>query len=126
MVKNKEYKVVSKLSIEREGAHYKWGKNCDGWNFVDEKSLSVKLEKMPPNTSEQKHYHEKANQFFYILKGEAVFEIQRERICVKQEQGIFIEAGKEHRILNEAEEDLEFILTSQPSTVGDRINIDQQ
>ncbi|HLK30335.1 MAG TPA: cupin domain-containing protein [Puia sp.] len=104
--------------------HYKWGENCDGWNLVAESALSVKLEKMQPHTSEQKHYHQKANQFFYILKGEAVFEIQRKRICVKSEQGIFIEAGKEHRILNETEEDLEFILTSQPSTVGDRINIE--
>ena len=114
-------KTVSKYNPLQ---YYKWGENCDGWNLVDEKSLSVKLENMPPHTFEQKHFHEKANQFFYILKGEAVFEIQRERITVKSENGIFIEAGKEHRILNEAEEDLEFILTSQPSTTGDRINIE--
>jgi mannose-6-phosphate isomerase-like protein (cupin superfamily) len=104
--------------------HYQWGESCDGWNLVDETSLSVKLERMPPRTSEQKHFHEKAQQFFYILKGEAVFEIQHERITVKNEQGIYIEAGKQHRIINESNEDLEFLLSSQPSTANDRINVE--
>jgi mannose-6-phosphate isomerase-like protein (cupin superfamily) len=113
--------VVSKSNSLK---HYRWGENCDGWNLVDENSLSVKLERMPPNTSEQKHYHQLSQQFFYILKGEAVFEIQRERLHVKSEQGICIEAGKEHRIINESNEDLEFILTSQPSTAIDRINVE--
>ena len=38
--------------------HYQWVNNCDGWNFVDENSLSVKLERMPAQTSEKKHFHE--------------------------------------------------------------------
>jgi mannose-6-phosphate isomerase-like protein (cupin superfamily) len=104
--------------------HYQWGEHCDGWNLVDEKTISVKLERMPPHTSEQKHIHQYAQQFFYILKGEAVFEIQQERICVKKEQGIHIEAGATHRIINEGPEDLEFILSSQPSTTNDRIAIE--
>ncbi|HSZ84439.1 MAG TPA: cupin domain-containing protein [Puia sp.] len=107
------------------GNHYHWGGNCDGWNLVEENSLSVKLERMPPKTSEQKHYHQHSQQFFYILKGEAIFEIQQERITVKSKQGIHISAGKEHRIINESNEDVEFILTSQPSTVNDRINIEE-
>jgi mannose-6-phosphate isomerase-like protein (cupin superfamily) len=106
------------------GNHYQWGENCDAWNLVDENSLSVKLERMPPKTSEQKHYHQHAQQFFYILKGEAIFEIQQERTHVKSEQGIHIAAGKEHRIINESNEDLEFILTSQPRTANDRINVE--
>jgi mannose-6-phosphate isomerase-like protein (cupin superfamily) len=106
------------------GNHYRWGNNCDGWNLVEENSLSVKLERMPPKTSEQKHYHQHAQQFFYILKGEAIFEIQQEHIHVKSEQGIHIAPGKEHRIINESNEDAEFILTSQPSTTNDRINVE--
>ena len=102
--------------------HYQWGEGCDCWNLVDESSLSVKLERMPPHTSEEKHFHEKAQQFFYILKGEAIFEIERERITVKQEQGVYIEAGKWHKIINESNEDLEFMLSSQPSATNDRIN----
>ena len=104
--------------------HYQWGNNCDGWNFVDESSLSVKLERMPAKTSEKKHFHEKSQQFFFILKGEAIFEMQQERIYVKAGHGIHIKAGTQHKIINESSEDLEFILTSQPSTVNDRINIE--
>jgi mannose-6-phosphate isomerase-like protein (cupin superfamily) len=110
--------IVSKYNSLK---HYQWGNACDGWNLVDENSLSVKLERMPPKTAEQKHHHQHSQQFFYILKGEAIFEIQQERIPVKSAQGIHIAAGQEHRIINESFEDLEFILTSQPSTVNDRI-----
>ena len=113
--------VVSKNNALK---HYQWGNQCDGWNFVDETSISVKLEKMPPHTSEQKHFHRYAQQFFYVLNGEAVFEIQKERIAVKSAQGIHIKAGIEHRIMNESNEDLEFLLSSQPSTASDRINVE--
>jgi mannose-6-phosphate isomerase-like protein (cupin superfamily) len=115
---------MSVISKKNPLKHYQWGESCDGWNFVDESSLSVKLERMPPHTSEQKHFHQHSQQFFYILKGEAVFEIQHERISVKSEQGIHIKAGIQHRIINESNEDLEFILSSQPSTVNDRIDVE--
>jgi hypothetical protein len=41
-------------------------------------SLSVKQERMPAGTSEALHYHEHAQQFFFILKGTATFEIDHE------------------------------------------------
>ena len=49
--------------------HFLRGEGCDGWVLADNKELSVKQERMPPNTAEDLHYHEKAQQFFYILKG---------------------------------------------------------
>jgi mannose-6-phosphate isomerase-like protein (cupin superfamily) len=103
-------------------SHYYWGDQCDGWNFVNTPDLSLKLEKMPPHSAEQKHFHEKAQQFFFILKGYAVFEIEQERLLLKANQGIHIISGRRHRILNEADEDLEFLLSSQPSTLNDRMN----
>jgi mannose-6-phosphate isomerase-like protein (cupin superfamily) len=112
------------LSKENSLMHYKWGENCDGWNFVDENSLSIKLEKMLPQTSEQKHYHEHVQQFFFITKGIANFEIDDENFIVKQNEGIHILPKQKHKISNTANEDLEFILSSQPSTVNDRINCD--
>lgn len=102
--------------------HYQWGADCDGWNLVDEDGLSVKQELMPAGTSEVKHYHERAQQFFFILKGTATFEIEGTTIQVNEGEGLHIEAGKRHRILNESSEELEFILSSQPSTSNDRIN----
>jgi mannose-6-phosphate isomerase-like protein (cupin superfamily) len=102
--------------------HYKWGEQCDGWNLVDEASLSVKQERMPPGTAETRHYHEKAGQFFFILKGRAKFELEDAELEIGPGEGLHISAGSKHRILNTGGEDLEFILCSQPSAVNDRIN----
>jgi mannose-6-phosphate isomerase-like protein (cupin superfamily) len=112
-------KAVSKYQSLK---HYQWGSDCDGWNLVDEDSLSVKQELMPAGAKEEKHYHQSAQQFFYILRGKATFEIEDSTIEINKGEGLQIEAGKKHRILNEGNEDLEFILCSQPSTKSDRIN----
>lgn len=102
--------------------HYKWGNDCDGWIFVDTDALSVKQERMPEQTAEALHYHEKAQQFFFILKGIATFEVEEQLFAVKENEGFHIPAGKKHRIINKASTDLEFILSSQPSTNNDRFN----
>jgi mannose-6-phosphate isomerase-like protein (cupin superfamily) len=102
--------------------HYEWGNGCDGWVLLDTESLSVKQERMPAMTEEALHYHEKAQQFFFILKGIASFEIEDKGIQVKAGEGLHIEAGKKHRIINNTADDIEFILSSQPSTNGDRFN----
>jgi mannose-6-phosphate isomerase-like protein (cupin superfamily) len=112
-------KAVSKYQPLK---HYKWGSDCDGWNLVEEDSLSVKQELMPAATKEVKHYHQTAQQFFYILKGKATFEIENSIIEINQGEGLHIEGGKKHLISNKSKEDLEFILCSQPSTKNDRIN----
>jgi mannose-6-phosphate isomerase-like protein (cupin superfamily) len=104
--------------------HYTWGNNCDGWNFVDEASLSIKLERMPAHTAEVKHYHKHAQQFFFILKGEAHFDVDGESIVLSAGEGLNIEAGKYHCIANQSETDLEFLLCSNPSTINDRYNIE--
>lgn len=103
--------------------HYPWGEGCDGWNLVDEAALSVKQERMPAGTAEAMHYHEHAQQFFFILQGEAHFEIDGEEVTVKAQEGIRIAPGQKHRISNRTAEPLEFILSSQPSTAQDRVNI---
>ena len=108
------------VSREQPLKHYQWGDNCDGWNLADTPGLSVKMERMPPHTGEQEHFHQQARQFFFILKGVAVFETTEGRVEVKAQQGLEIRPGLRHRIVNESEEDLEFILCSQPSTAGDR------
>ncbi|HEX2606426.1 MAG TPA: cupin domain-containing protein [Flavisolibacter sp.] len=105
--------------------HYVWGAGCDGWNFVDTPELSVKQERMPAGTAEEVHYHQFAQQFFFILKGTASFEINEERIELQEGEGIHIEAGWKHRIANRTSQDLEFLLSSSPATIHDRINVSQ-
>ena len=121
------------VSRENPLKHYQWGALCDGWNLVDTADLSVKMERMPPHTAEQEHYHQHARQFFFVLKGTATFiftggdtesppDTPPDRIALREQEGLEIRPGLRHRILNEGEEDLEFILCSQPNTTGDRIN----
>ena len=105
-------------------SHYKWGDDCYGWNFIDTDILSEKQELMPPDTAEQLHYHEKASQVFFILKGKATFTIDGVESVLKPEQGIEIKPGQKHFISNKENSDLEFILYSTPSTKNDRINIE--
>src|SRR5438874_2872844 len=113
---------MNHVSKHKPLSHYKWGKECDGWNLVDEASLSVKQERMSSYTSETTHYHQHVQQFFFILKGQAHFEIDDHIIKIKAGEGLHIEPGQHHRIINPANEDLEFILCSQPSNMNDRIN----
>lgn len=104
---------------------YGWGDNCQGWNFLDTDELSVKQELMPPGTAELLHFHKYAQQFFYILSGEATFWIEGQTFVVRSNQGILITPGVKHRIANYKEEDLSFVLTSQPSTKNDRFNCEE-
>jgi|SRR5579859_299889 len=109
------------VSIQQPLKHYVWGAGCDGWNLVDQPDLSVKQERMPPHTAEEEHFHRRARQFFFILEGTAVFEMEERRVEVGAQQGFEIAPGLKHRIRNESEADLVFILCSQPSTINDRV-----
>ncbi|RYE14699.1 MAG: cupin domain-containing protein [Sphingobacteriales bacterium] len=104
-------------------SHYTWGDDCHGWTFVDTDALSIKQELMPPDTAEQLHYHEKARQVFFILKGRATFTIDGVEHLLREQQGIEIHQLQKHFITNKWDTDLEFILYSYPSTKHDRINI---
>ncbi len=102
--------------------HYNWGNKCSGWHLIKSENLSVIEELMPPNTSEQKHYHNFSEQYFYILDGTATFEIDKEVLEINKGEGIHIYPQIVHRIKNENSVDLKFIVISQPTTRGDRIN----
>ncbi|WP_118196599.1 cupin domain-containing protein [Albibacterium indicum] len=103
--------------------HYYWGDACDGWHLVQTDSLSIIQEKMPPGSSENLHYHTSAQQFFYILKGTAVFEVENEIFEVKEGQGFHILLKQTHRIFNKSDKMLEFIVISEPKSHGDRIDL---
>jgi mannose-6-phosphate isomerase-like protein (cupin superfamily) len=111
------------IRSKNNSEHYIWGNNCDSWILKASENLSVKQEIMPSGTSEKLHFHEHAEQFFYILKGEAVFYIDEEKFSVKTGESISILPKSKHYISNESEEELEFLVISNPSTDNDRIEI---
>jgi mannose-6-phosphate isomerase-like protein (cupin superfamily)/N-acetylglutamate synthase-like GNAT family acetyltransferase len=103
--------------------HYTWGENCEGWHLLKSEELSVIQECMPAFTAEVLHYHRKAQQVFYILSGEATFEINGESKKVTANQSIHIPNNTLHKISNLEKNDLSFLVTSQPTSHSDRINI---
>ncbi|WP_418502488.1 cupin domain-containing protein [Flagellimonas sp.] len=105
---------------------YTWGDDCSGWHLVKSDGLSVIEELMPPNTKEVRHYHSCAQQYFYILKGEATFVINGETFTVPKREGIHIRPKTLHKIANQGKGNLEFLVISQPTTSGDRIDLEQQ
>ena len=81
-------------AVSRESAeHYRWGVDCDGWHLVKDKQLSVIEEFMPPGSAEIRHYHERAQQFFYILTGEVLMEIDGENVLIPAGSGVRIMPG---------------------------------
>ena len=109
--------IVNKTSAQ----HYTWGEICDSWVLADTPGLSVKQESMPPGTKETLHFHNHAQQFFFILKGTATFYTNGKKNSVSANEGILIEPKTEHYIANETATELEFLVISHPSTNQDRI-----
>jgi mannose-6-phosphate isomerase-like protein (cupin superfamily) len=101
--------------------HYTWGAGCDGWRLVSAPGLSVIHERMPPGTAEARHFHRAARQFFFVLSGAAVMEVDGVRETLGPQQGLEIAPGLPHRIFNESKFDLEFLVISHPATLGDRV-----
>ena len=110
-------KPISRISAE----HYLWGANCDGWHLVKNEMLSVIEEQMPPGTSEVRHYHRKAQQFFFILAGSAEMELDGDKLVLGAGEGLHIAPEMVHRISNAAGEPLRFLVISQPPSHGDRV-----
>jgi mannose-6-phosphate isomerase-like protein (cupin superfamily) len=105
-------------------AHYTWGTEenpCDGWHLVRAPELSVILERMPPATSEVRHYHELARQFFFVLEGELRIEIASEEFALRPQHGIEVAPTIPHQVFNRSSQDVRFIVISQPPSHGDRI-----
>lgn len=108
---------IGKINAE----HYIWGNICDGWHLVKNSELSIIHEKMPPKTSEVKHFHQKAKQFFFVLSGEATIEVNKELIILNEHEGIEILSGIPHQMMNNSNCEIEFLVISSPASQGDRI-----
>ena len=111
------------ITSTENAQHYTWGNLCDGWHLLGTDSLSVIQERMPPRTSEQLHFHNYAQQLFYILSGDASLEVEGEIKSANAGQSIHILAKMKHRIFNNGESDLHFLVISQPKSHGDRVNL---
>lgn len=117
-----EDQKINRIITKDNTGHYTWGKECDGWHLLKSDALSVIMEKMPPGTTEVLHYHEKAQQLFYILSGTADLEVEGIEYIIRANECMHVKPGLKHKIKNSAKEDLHFLVISAPESHGDRIN----
>lgn len=112
------------IQSKKNSEHYIWGNSCDSWVIKDSPCLSVKQEIMPAGSAEKLHFHETAEQVFYILKGDAVLHINNKQYKVRAGESISVPPQSDY-ISNESQEEVEFLVISSPSTNNDRIEIKQ-
>jgi mannose-6-phosphate isomerase-like protein (cupin superfamily) len=110
-------KSVSAKTAER----YRWGNQCDGWHLIRSDALSVIQERMPPGTSEVRHYHAKARQFFFVLSGQLSIAVEAEIHLLGAEDGLEIAPEAPHRVFNAAVGEARFLVVSSPPAQGDRV-----
>jgi CMP-N,N'-diacetyllegionaminic acid synthase len=66
--------------------------------LVNSESNSATLISQLPGEGNRKHYHRDWNEWWYILDGEWIFEIEGEEKVIKKNDLVFIPKGKVHRI----------------------------
>ncbi len=116
-------KRPSPSAVSRKNAeHYRWGNDCDAWWLVKDPHLSVIEELMPPGAAEVRHYHERAQQFFFILQGEVLMEMEGETVLIPAGSGIRVLPGSRHQVRNPSSGPVRFLVISQPPSRGDRID----
>jgi len=116
---------VTEMKISKHSAeHYIWGDNCDGWHLVKNQDLSIIHERMPANTSEVRHYHQQSRQFFFVLSGSATIEIDGNEIALNTQEGIEVAPLVPHQMFNKSNDEIEFLVISQPISKGDRVLVD--
>lgn len=108
--------AVSRVNAE----HYRWGHECDAWHLVKDPAFTVIEELIPPGAAEVRHYHKKAQQFFYILSGEAIMEVEGEPTLLATGTGLRIMPGLRHQIRNPSSGPLRLLVISHPPSHGDK------
>jgi mannose-6-phosphate isomerase-like protein (cupin superfamily) len=108
--------VISKATAER----FVWGGTCDGWHLARGEDLSVAQEVMPPGTSEERHYHARVRQFFFVLSGEATLELAGSVERLRAQEGLEVAPGLPHQMRNDSAEALEFLVISSGLSRNDR------
>ena len=109
------------LVNQKNAEYYQWGDLCDGWHLLKQPKLSVIQERMPSGTQEIKHYHNQAEQFFFVLEGELFIEMNGEEYILKSKDGLHIPPKATHQVKNISEYYVEFIVISAPPSHSDRI-----
>ncbi len=103
--------------------HYRWGGRCDGWHLLKLDDLSVIRERVPPGAAETRHRHLRSRQFFFVIDGLAVLEVDGLRHTLAAGHGLHVPPGAVHTLRNESAADVHFLVISAPQSHGDREDV---
>jgi mannose-6-phosphate isomerase-like protein (cupin superfamily) len=106
-----------------DAEHYRWGDVCDGWHLLKLDELSVIRERVPPGACETRHRHARSRQFFYVLEGSAVIEVEGTRHTLRAGEGLHVPPLAAHQFRNESDCDVHVLVVSAPKSHGDRENL---
>ena len=90
---------------------------------MDHSDQSIIYEKMPKGTSEIRHYHNEATQFFFILSGVLEIEIDGVVHQLGQHECIEVKPHTSHQVFNKSDDHVEFLVISHPNTKNDRVDL---
>ena len=114
---------MNKSASIETAEHYVWGDGCDGWHLMKRDDLSVIQERVPAGKSEVLHYHERARQFFYVLRGTATLLMGKGILTLGEHEGLEVPPNIPHQLRNDSKGVLEFLVISAPKSHGDRIDL---
>ena len=100
-----------------------WGERCSAFRLLAGTDLAVAEEVMPAGTSERRHVHAKARQFFYVLAGRLTMAGPAGEATLGPGDGLEIAPGVAHRAHNPFAEAARFLVISAPTTEGDRTDL---
>lgn len=109
-----------KVVDQNNSEHYRWGGHCDGWHLLKSDGLSVIEELVPPGHGEVRHFHRVSQQFFYVLSGAIVLELDGAHYDVQAGSGMHVPANMPHQLMNRSDGDARFLVISQPKSHADK------
>lgn len=105
---------------------YRWGTDCMAWCLIKEAPTGIKEEWMPAGESEVCHMHKESVQFFYILEGEALMQINEQEYRLNSGDGILVQSGEWHWNYCLKTPGVRFLVISNQDINNDRIDRDSQ
>ncbi|MDC1382363.1 cupin domain-containing protein [Candidatus Puniceispirillum sp.] len=106
---------------------YKWSDGGVGWPLVEAGGFLVIEETLAPGCGEKHHYHNQAEQCFYMLAGCAVMQLaDGQHVEIDTGMAINITPKTIHAIVNQTDKEIRFLVMSAPSSRGDRHEVEQE
>jgi mannose-6-phosphate isomerase-like protein (cupin superfamily) len=123
MIRESKQPIGNQCVSTKTAPHFRWGDGCDGWWLKKSVSFTVIEEIMPAGASEIRHFHQRTEQFFYILEGALILELDGVEHPLKSGDSIVVPPCMPHRVFNHDSQNVRFLVVSCPDSHEDRIDL---